>query len=653
MPPPLPTATIDEFAEYLVSGYWTPHAFDTSRSNQITVNLTGLTADGRQLARWAMDAWEAVADIVFVETTLTAQIDFDDAYAGAYSGSTYYTAGVISSAYVNISQSWIDAYGSTIDSYAFSTYVHELGHALGLGHLGDYDGNAVYTEDAIFANDSWQVSIMSYFDQTDNTAVDASYGDLLTPMMADILAIQMVYGPPGATSVSAGNTTWGQHSTLGTYLGAYFTLMAENHTDMALYLGDPTALTLYDVSGHDLVDLSFATRDMFIDLRPGHFSDVAGGTGNIGIALGTVLEDLRAGAGDDTVIGNGADNLILGNAGNDSLSGMAGSDTLGGGNGDDRLRGGAQDDVLWGGNGVDVVWGDNGRDIIWLGAGGDIFNDNTQAGIYGADQAHGGNGNDSLNGGGGRDRLWGDAGNDLVRGGNQDDVLHGGAGDDMVQGGNGRDRAWLGDGDDIFHDNAQGGQYAADTVYGGAGNDTIIGGGGDDRFYGGDGADRVLGGAGRDLLNGGRQNDRLWGGSGDDTVLGSNGSDRAWLGNGNDYFEDDEQVVFGNDRIWADNGNDTILLGGGDDTVTGGAGADSFVFSSTEGDDLVTDYQLGIDSLTFSQEIWNGGLTVAQAVDSFAEVVSGSLVFTFEPGYSVTLEGIVGTAAIADDITLV
>lgn len=193
------TATFQQLADYLVSGYWTAHSFDTSSSNRITVNIADLSADGQQLARWAMQAWEAVADLDFVETSGDAQITFSDMYAGAYSGSTY-RGGVISSSYVNVAASWTYRYGSTLDSYAFFTYMHELGHALGLGHLGQYDGYAVYPDDATFANDSWQLSIMSYFDQTDNTDTDASYADLMSPMMVDILAIQQIYGTPAPTA---------------------------------------------------------------------------------------------------------------------------------------------------------------------------------------------------------------------------------------------------------------------------------------------------------------------------------------------------------------------------------------------------------------------------------------------------------------------
>ena len=56
-----------------------------------------------------------------------------------------------------------------LNTYAFQTYIHEIGHALGLGHPGNYNGEARYPNDAEFQNDSWAMSIMSYFGQTENT----------------------------------------------------------------------------------------------------------------------------------------------------------------------------------------------------------------------------------------------------------------------------------------------------------------------------------------------------------------------------------------------------------------------------------------------------------------------------------------------------
>ena len=55
---PHPAAT-QELANYLATGYWfddgeSPHHFDTSASNVITVNLSALAADAQALARSAL-----------------------------------------------------------------------------------------------------------------------------------------------------------------------------------------------------------------------------------------------------------------------------------------------------------------------------------------------------------------------------------------------------------------------------------------------------------------------------------------------------------------------------------------------------------------------------------------------------------------------
>ena len=140
--------TLDELADFLTDGSWAGwgeqrHTFDTSSSNEITVDVTGLTADGRQLARWAMEAWELVADIEFVEVTSGEMITMDDRSRGAFA--SYSSSGsTTTKADVNVGTSWLGSYGTSIGSYSLQTYIHELGHALGLGHLGAYNGYAEY-----------------------------------------------------------------------------------------------------------------------------------------------------------------------------------------------------------------------------------------------------------------------------------------------------------------------------------------------------------------------------------------------------------------------------------------------------------------------------------------------------------------------------
>src|SRR5690606_16425877 len=121
-------------------------------------------------------------------------------------------------------------------------------------------------------------------------------------MMVDIVAIQNLYGAPGAASATAGATIWGgRWTTLPGYLGDFFSQVAVGSVDPALYGGDPVTFTIYDRDGVDIVDLSASTTNDRVDLNDGAFSDVYGLIGNIGIARGTVIENLNTGSGHDTV----------------------------------------------------------------------------------------------------------------------------------------------------------------------------------------------------------------------------------------------------------------------------------------------------------------------------------------------------------------
>lgn len=484
--------TIDEMATYLLSGYWgSERSFDTSRSNELTVNLNGLTSEGKKLARWALEAWETVADLEFVETSSGgADITFDDNKSGAFAGSTYTLDGTILSSTVNISSSWIGRYGSGVTSYTMSTYIHEIGHALGLGHQGSYDGEASYPYDATFSNDSYQLSVMSYFQQDDNTTVDASYAEPMSAMMVDVVAIQEHYGAPDdSSSPTAGDTTWGENGTLGTYMDRYL-------ADGALP-SDPITITIYDVSGTDKIDFRSQADAINFNLNAESFSDVGGLVGNIGIARNTTIEDLITGSGDDTVTGNWAANTITTQGGDDSVLGENGWDRIWLGDGADTGRGGNGDDKIGGMNGADLLMGDAGNDTIW-----------------------GGEDRDEIYGGTENDLLLGDAHNDTIYGGDGEDTLHGGSHNDRLEAGQGNDLIYGDAGSDGLL-----GDAGFDTIYGGDHNDWLDGGRWSDTLYGGEGNDGLLGNHGHDIMNGEGGDDKIWFGIGNDTATGGEGAD--------------------------------------------------------------------------------------------------------------------------------
>ena len=478
--------TVEQLAQYLregTSGF--ERKFNTTVSNQITVNLDGLTAEGKQLARWAMETWEMVADIDFVEVSTGEMITVDDEDSGAFayfpnSGST--AAGVE----LNVAKSWLTNSGTRLDTYSFQTYIHEFGHAIGLNHQGNYNytGSPItYQDYATFANDSWQMSVMSYFSQTENTSINASFAYVTTAQIADIYAIQDLYGAPGSSGATAGDTTFGLGSNLGNYLDEVFAAMATGQSNANIG-GNRVAVTIYDQGGTDTLNLSYLASNEAarIDLNDGEFSDIGNDIGTIGIAVGTMIENLQTGAGNDTVTGNEAGNAIQSGGGNDDVDAGAGNDTITSGAGNDTTFGGSGEDEIWSGGGDDQVGGAAHDDMIY--------------------------------GEGGNDNLWGGGGHDVIDGGGDNDTLGGGSGNDTLSGGRGVDLIWGGNGNDEI-----GGAGHKDVIYGEAGNDMIWGGGGSDRLYGGADDDIISGGSGNDLISGGSGEDALVGGSGADTFV--------------------------------------------------------------------------------------------------------------------------------------
>lgn len=279
----------------------------------------------------AFQAWADVARLTF------RRVDAGDGYSnnaqmllGNYSSGA---SGAAAFAYYPGSgvggDSW---YNSTLSynrapdnlNYGGQVLIHEIGHALGLGHPGDYNagnGNPTYANSAQYYEDTRQYSVMSYWSET-NTGGDNRGYYAAAPLLDDIAAIQRLYG--ANTTTRTGDTTYGFNSNTGR---DYYS--AAN--------GSPVIFAAWDAGGNDTFDFSGYSQAQLIDLNDGNFSNVGGLTGNVAIAVGVTIENARGGSGNDRIIGNEANNILYGNDGNDVLIGGAGADIMYGGSGADTF----------------------------------------------------------------------------------------------------------------------------------------------------------------------------------------------------------------------------------------------------------------------------------------------------------------------------
>jgi serralysin len=512
-------------------------------------------------------------------------------------------------------------------NFAYSTLLHEIGHALGLKHGqdGTHESHGTTFPELPYAHNSSEYSVMTYWQYVGDTQSQSTQQDLAqTYMQNDIAALQHLYG--ANYNYNSGNTIYRFDPQTGrmTINGYSDSVPDDNHIFR----------TIWDGGGNDTYEFSGYTTDMRIDLRPGEWSTLSqaqladlgdghtarGNVANAKLFQGnnaSLIENANGGSGNDMIIGNDVGNRLLGGAGNDTLYGGLGADTMIGGNGDDTysvdallykyidanggllmMPGDTVTEVANGGN--DTVYSSvnygltaNVENLILTGyalnAAGNALNNR----IYGNSE------HNFIDGRGGADTMEGGYGSDTYIVDNEGDAVieYQNGGVDLV-------KTNL-----VSHslgENVENLTYTGSAYFKGYGNalaNVIFGGNGSDLIDGRAGADTMKGGLGDDTYFVDSALDVIEDAGGNDTVIATASSYALQAGletlvfRGAGHFSGRGNSLA--NSLAGGDGNDTLDGAGGSDTMAGGGGNDTYKVDGS-GDAIKEKADGGIDAVLSS-----------------------------------------------------
>ena len=286
----------------------------------------------KTIYRNAFQRWDEYLDIGFMETPPDSAHDISLNWVDP--------AGIL----ISHGVSGTDIFVTTTANYTDSPNgesqfdaLHEIGHALGLGH----DPGMIL--DSIMA-------MRSHYGQQEEGIYARNYPT--SPMIGDI---DDLLGRFEVSKFHAGDTLHrlsGNNIELVLDVDGYNTIKWTENEPLTYRNGKGTS------TGFDDYPTVFK-------VHPSSKIDrIIGGKGSDRIYGGKHSETLKGRTGDDILKGRGGDDILIGGPGDDVLRGGPGDDVLRGGAGNDVLRGGPGDDVLRGGAGADIFYLDQGDRIV-------------------------------------------------------------------------------------------------------------------------------------------------------------------------------------------------------------------------------------------------------------------------------------------------